>query len=73
MDEMANIGSRRQRDSVKAQLYADQFDLVARLDREIEQLRQLAPPGYEQTIAELEEAMLAIHDAIGRLRATDRR
>lgn len=73
MDETANNGGQQLRDSVKAQLYADQLELVSRLDREIEDLRRLAPPGYEKAIADLQEAMLAIHEAIDRLTRTKRR
>jgi hypothetical protein len=73
MGETANSGGEKRRDDLRAQLRADQLELVSRLDREIEELRRLAPPGYENAVAELQEAMLAIHDAIDRLtRSTSR-
>jgi uncharacterized protein YdcH (DUF465 family) len=73
MAETANSGGQLHRDGVKAQLYAEQIELVSRLDRQIEELRRVAAPGYEKTIAELQEAMLAIHDAIARLTPSERR
>jgi len=39
--------------------------LLVRLDREIEDLRQAAPPGYQETIAGLSETMREIHAALG--------
>jgi len=73
MDETANSGPRQHLDGIKAPLHADQLELVTRLDREIDELRRVAPPGHEKTIAQLGEAMLAIHEAIDRLTRTDGR
>ena len=63
MDETADNGGDK-RNGVRTQLPAGLLALVASLDRQIEELRRLAPPGYDQTIDGLNEALLAIHDAI---------
>jgi hypothetical protein len=55
-------------EGVLAILQAEASELVSQLDREIEELRRLSPPGYERTIIELRDTVLAIHDAIETVR-----
>lgn len=57
MDDTAN-------DDARAKLLALALEIISRLDREIEELRRLEPPGYESSIEVLKESMLTIHGAI---------
>jgi hypothetical protein len=56
-----------------AKLQSEALELLVRLGGEIEELRQLAPPGYDEAIGELTETMRTIHDAIQQVRSADRR
>ena len=70
---MANNGGDRPRAEEKAKLPAASLALISRLEQEIEELRRLAPPGYEQTVADLSEALSAIHDEIDAPKLAKRR
>jgi hypothetical protein len=65
MDDTAN--------EALAKLQSEALELLARLGGEIEELRQLAPPGYDQAIGELTETMRTIHDAIQQVSSAGRR
>ena len=55
----------KRHEGLTATLPESSLALLARLDREIEDLRQAAPHGYEDTVAGLSEAIVEIHDALG--------
>ena len=57
-------GGDDRRERVRAALPSETLELIAHLDRELEDLRQLAPPGYDLKIAALTDAMAAVHEAI---------
>lgn len=65
MDDAANDGL--------AKLQSEALKLLVSLEGEIEELRQLAPPGYDEAIGELTETMRTIHDAIQQVSSADRR
>ena len=61
---MANNDSKNTRAGPQAQIYAYPAELVARLDREIEELQRVAPPTYQRAIEDLRAVMLVVHEAI---------
>jgi hypothetical protein len=73
MPAAANSGGGRRHQGLTQVLPEGSLALLARLDREIEDLRQAAPPGYEETVSGLSEAMLEIHEALGLPSVADHR
>ena len=63
----------KRHEGLTATLPESSLALLARLDREIEDLRQAAAPGYEETVAGLGETMLEIREALGLPRVAGRR
>jgi hypothetical protein len=73
MPATANSGGGRRHGGLTDALPEGSLALLARLDREIEDLRQAAPPGYEKTVAGLSATMLEIHEALGLPSVAERR
>ena len=65
MSATGNSGGGSRHQGLTQALPDSSLALLVRLDREIEDLRQSAPPGLENTINGLSETMLEIHEALG--------
>jgi len=73
MSATSNSAGGRRHEGLAEALSEGTLALLARLDREIEDLRQAAPPGYEKTVSGLSDTMLEIHEALGLPSVADRR
>ena len=73
MSATANSGGSGHYQEPRDTLPDGSLALLARLDREIEDLRRAAPPGYEETVDGLSETMREIHDALGLPSVSERR
>lgn len=73
MSATANSGGTGRPGGPPELLPESSLTLLAQLDREIEDLRRAAPPGYEETITSLSQTMREIQDALGLPSVADRR